>query len=495
MKKIVKLLFALGLCSVSLGLVYATISWKKSFHCCNSQREVPSNVEVMPVVVVGSGPAGLTAGLYGGRAGIRTIMIMGDKPGGALTETSYVENWPGDKRILGEDLINRMIDHARSWGVEVVNDKAVEIDLSARPFLITLESGKNIYSHALIIATGSSPSLLGVSGEREYWGKGVTTCAICDAPFYKGKDVVVIGGGDSAAEEALQLAPYARNIYVLVRKDYMRAADYLQKRLRAASNIQIVYNTKVNKISGDTHHVSQVTLQDTKTNAIRTQDINGVFLAIGHVPNTQLFKNQLELDDQGRILVQGRSQQASIAGVYAAGDVEDADKQAVIAAGSGSKAMLQALDWLNGQDITLLPVQELEREDESQEKRLQEEVKSPKKLDQQEEVAQLASLTFKKELDDTIANTDKVLIVDFYADYCSSCKRMMPHIKQASQQFKDKVLVYKVNVDEAEELAEAYAVRSLPTILVFKDGKEIKRIRKALSKNEIDNMIYDALKY
>lgn len=483
------LYFVLLLCAGSIGLFSLLYAKFIPQHTPAPLKTVSvSPKDIVPVVVIGSGPAGLTAALYGGRSGTKTILIEGSKPGGALTETSYVENWPGEEKILGQDLIDKLTKHAKSWGAEFMNDVVKSVDFSCWPFIISLENGKTIYAYSVIIAAGSSPKLLGIPGEKEYWGKGVTTCAICDAPFYKQKEVVVIGGGDSAAEEALQLTPYAQKIYVLVRKSKMRAVDYLQKRLASAPNIEIVYDTEVVEIIGDNNQVNTVKLRDTSTGEIRSKPIDGVFLAIGHIPNTRIFTHQLKLNGQGKVVLQGITQQTSVPGVFVAGDIaQGSEMQAITASGDGAKAMLQALSWLNQQGVSLAGSSAAQKQEPKN--------TSDKQVDStaQKKMRDIYALTSLDDFNQALKNKEQIIIVDFYADYCSSCKQMMPHMKDAAQEFAENAAFYKVDIGQTADIATNCAIKSLPTILIFKDGKEIKRVNKALSRLEIDQMIHDCI--
>ncbi len=220
---------------------------------------------VYPIVIIGSGPAGLSAGLYGARAKKKTLVIEGAKPGGLLTETSYVENWPGFKAILGRELMKELKEQAAHFGASFLEDSVEKVDFSKWPYEIYTEDGKIIYALTVIIATGASPSPLNIPGEKEFWGRGVTTCAICDAPFYANKNVVVIGGGDSAIAEAIQLSAYANKITILVRKDKMRAAATNQELLIGYPKVSIIYNIEPKEILGDAKHVTGIKLYNTKT--------------------------------------------------------------------------------------------------------------------------------------------------------------------------------------------------------------------------------------
>lgn len=433
---------------------------------------------VYPLVIIGSGPAGLSAAVYGARQKIKTLVIEGGKPGGLLTETSYVENMPGFKSILGKDLINEIKEQALHFGATFINDIVEKVDVCHWPYSIETEDGKKIYALSIIVSTGASPRKLGIVGEDDYWGKGVTTCAICDAPFYKGKDVVVIGGGDSAVEEAMQLAPYAKQVTILVRKPTMRATASMQELLKGYANIAIRYNVEPKKIVGNDEQVTGIELLDSNSNQTEIMPIDGVFLAIGHLPNTALFKETLDLDANGYITLKGRSQETSVQGVFAAGDVEDHRyRQAGVAAGSGIKAALDVGAFLNEigfNDAFAAQLQTTLAKSSS------------------ESHSSAGSLVKKvqtiDEFDTAMAAAKTPLFVDFYADYCPSCMQMLPHFDAVSQEYKNLATFVSVDIDKLPEVSKKYFVTKIPALLVFKEGKLVARYNSALTKRELQDL-------
>lgn len=434
---------------------------------------------VYPIVVIGSGPAGLSAGLYGARAKKKTLVIEGTKPGGLLTETSYVENWPGFKAILGKDLMKELKAQAAHFGAQFLEDTVEKVDFSKWPYEIYTDDGKIIYALSVIVATGASPSPLNIPGEKEFWGKGVTTCAICDAPFYAGKNVVVIGGGDSSIAEAIQLSAYADKITILVRKDKMRAAPTNQELLAGYPKVSVMFNIEPKEILGDAKHVTGIKLYNTKTQETTVMPIDGVFLAIGHKPNTKLVQGSLKLDDNGYIVVEGRTQATSIPGVYAAGDVEDHRyRQAGIAAGSGIKAALDADAWLNELGFTQAVSDSL---DNTQMASVVIEPSLVRHMGTQEEFQKM------------IQESKIPVIVDFYADYCPTCMQMLPHFKMVAQQFKDLALFASIDIAKLPDLAQKYHVSKIPLILVFKDGTLAARYNTEMGKKEIQDLVAQAV--
>lgn len=302
---------------------------------------------IIPLAIIGGGPAGLTASLYGGRAKIHTVVFTGEEPGGQLVGTTDVQNWPAIKKMWGYEIMDLLTEQATHFGAEILQDTVTEIDCSQWPYRLRTENGLEAYALTVIIATGAKAKRLHILGEDTYWGNGVSKCALCDAPCYEKKSVVVIGGGDSAVEEALQLAPYAERVTVIVRSDRMRAAPTMQDRLAGFSNIKVEYNLQVTQILGDGEKVSGIVLVDSETGEEFEQSIDGVFIAIGHEPNTQLFDGQLHMDGRGYIVIAPFNQETSSVGIFAAGEVhDDRYRQACIACGYGAAAALDAIEFL-----------------------------------------------------------------------------------------------------------------------------------------------------
>jgi thioredoxin reductase (NADPH) len=312
----------------------------------------PSDGTVRDVVILGSGPAGLTAAVYAARADLSPLVLEGepsstsDQPGGQLMTTTDVENFPGfPQGVMGPDLMALMREQARRFGGELVTQKATHVDLSSRPFAISTSennrSQPDIFARTLIIATGARAVALGVPGEAELLGHGVSTCATCDGFFFRDKTIAVVGGGDSALEEAVFLARFGDSVRVIHRRKELRASKIMQDRAFANEKISFLFETVVTQIVGDTK-VAGVVLRDTVTGETRELAVDGVFVAIGHAPNTDLFKGQLEMDEAGYIRTHDGTA-TSVPGVFAAGDVQDhIYRQAVTSAGSGCMAALDA---------------------------------------------------------------------------------------------------------------------------------------------------------
>lgn len=300
------------------------------------------------VIIIGSGPAGLTAAIYTTRANLKTLLIAGGKWGGQLMLTTLVENYPGfPDGIQGPDLMQNMRKQAERFGTEFVDEDFTEADFFKSPFNVKA-GGKTFEGKTIIIATGADTKWLEVPGEKEKIGKGVSSCAPCDAFFFKNKKVIVVGGGDSAMEEALVLTNFASEITVIHRSDSLRASRIMQDKAKKNPKIKFIFNTVVTKIIGD-EKVTGVELKNNKTNEVSVMDIDGVFVAIGHIPNTKVFKG-IELDEKGYARVREHTK-TNIDGVFVAGDVHDYHyRQAITAAGFGCAAALEADHYLRGLD-------------------------------------------------------------------------------------------------------------------------------------------------
>ena len=304
------------------------------------------------LIILGSGPAGYAASIYAARAGLNPVIIAGAEPGGQLTTTTEVENWPGDSDDLqGPDLMERMKKHAEKFGVVIINDHISKVNLKQSPFLL---NGTNSYqADSLIIATGASAKYLGLPSEQEFLGRGVSACATCDGFFYKGQEVAVIGGGNTAAEEALYLANICSKVHLVHRRDELRAEKILQDRIFKKADdgiITIHWNSELEEVLGDASGVTGIKLKN-KDDSMSSIDLQGVFIAIGHNPNTEIFEGQLGMKD-GYILIKsgldGSVTQTSVPGVFAAGDVADkVYRQAITSAGFGCMAALDAEKFLS----------------------------------------------------------------------------------------------------------------------------------------------------
>lgn len=299
------------------------------------------------VVIIGSGPAGLTAALYTARANLHPLVIEGLQPGGQLTITTMVENWPGHRDgVMGPQLMADMRAQAEHFGTSFLSGLVERVDLAQRPFTLTLDSGQVIRARTVIVATGASAKLLGLPSEMKLMGRGVSTCATCDGFFFKNRPIAIVGGGDTALEEALYLAKLASHVTVIHRRDTLRASKIMQDKALANPKIAFRWNTVVEEILADERgDVNSARLRNVETGEIDLLAVDGVFVAIGHTPNTTLFKGQLDMDDNGYLITTGT--RTNVEGVFAAGDVQDqVYRQAITSAGTGCMAAMDAERWL-----------------------------------------------------------------------------------------------------------------------------------------------------
>jgi len=302
------------------------------------------NIESVRCLIIGSGPAGYTAAIYAARADLKPVIYQGMQPGGQLTITTEVENFPGyPKGITGPEMMEEFKQQAERFEADIRFGVVTEVDLSARPFTAKADDGKVISAETLVIATGASARWLGLESEKKFMGQGVSGCATCDGFFYRGQDVAIVGGGDTAAEEATYLAKLCRKVYMIHRRNELRASKAMQHKVLNTPNIEMVWDCVPEEVLGDATGVTGVRVRNVKTGDARDLEVTGFFVAIGHTPNTELFRGQLELDEMGYIVTKPGTTTTSVPGVFAAGDVQDHYyRQAITAAGTGCMAAIEA---------------------------------------------------------------------------------------------------------------------------------------------------------
>jgi thioredoxin reductase (NADPH) len=307
-----------------------------------------SSAEHRDVVIIGTGPAGWTAALYTARADLNPLIYMGPEPGGQLTTTTDVENYPGfPEGVLGPEMMDRFQDQAERFGTDARYGTVTDVDFRERPYRLLVDGETPVYAQTVIVATGASARYLGLENEQRLIGQGVSACATCDGSFFRGETVAVVGGGDSAMEESTFLTKFAEKVYVIHRRDELRASKIMQERAFENDKIEFVWNTEVIDVLGE-NAVEGLEVVNNETGETRVMDdVTGFFLAIGHTPNTEPFEGWLEMDENGYILTQPESTYTNIPGVFASGDAQDDEyRQAVTAAGTGCKAAIDAERWL-----------------------------------------------------------------------------------------------------------------------------------------------------
>ncbi|MFC1841914.1 FAD-dependent oxidoreductase [Candidatus Dependentiae bacterium] len=440
-------------------------------------------------LIIGSGPAGLNAAIYCARSGFRPLIVTGESLGGNLIMTTEIENVPGIDMITGPELADRIIKQAEKFGSEFLYDSVQKIDFSSWPYRVTTENGEMLHAMTVVVATGKSPRKLGVPGEDEYYGRGVSHCAICDGRFYKGKDVIVVGGGDSAVEEAIQLLNFGvRKVTVLVRKNKMRAIRCLQDRLKSEDDIDVVYNTSIKEIIGDGEDITKVKVVDNVSGKEYFIPASAIFLAIGSDPNTWFLKGQVDMNERNELIMKGRTQQTSVKALYAAGSIEQgAIDQIIIAEGKGRQAGIEAVKFLT---------EELGLDRKMMEKlkgnmfRAKDKKATPVKLGEIKTVAQ-----FNKD----VLQSKIPVLIDFYTEECLACKKLMPAVSEIAGEHAANLKVFKMDAGDTKfaDILRTHKVVKVPRILLFKGGKVVEdsqiilknRSDKNLSRKDISDMV------
>lgn len=427
------------------------------------------------LVIVGSGPAGYTAAIYAARANLAPLLITGFQdggiPGGQLMTTTHVENFPGfPDGILGPDLMDRMRSQAVRWGTRLVEADATAIDLSQRPFSITAE-GRTIQAHSVILATGASANRLGLPSEGQFWSKGISACAICDGatPQFRNEAVAVVGGGDSACEEAVYLTKYGSHVHLIVRSAKLRASAAMADRVLVNPNITVHWNRQVADASGG-DWLESITLRDSTNGAIETLPVRGLFYAIGHTPNTRLVQGQLELDSHGYLITKPGRPETSIDGVYAAGDVADAEwRQGITAAGSGCQAALAAERWLTHHNLAVTVSHSPVDPEPAQETQPGAAVSDESNYDPNA-LWQKGGYALRKLYHDTT----KPLLVVYTSPTCGPCHVLKPQLKRVLDELGGAAQGVEIDIEADQDIAQQAGVTGTPTVQIFMN-KELKQ--------------------
>ncbi len=447
-------------------------------------------------IVIGSGPGGLAAALYAKRFGGIVFVFEGENPGGQLMGTGIVENWPGIYNLSGPEIINESKKQVVESGAIFINDSVGEIDVSEYPYKVITESGKVYFTYSIVIATGSSPKKLNCDGEQEFWGKGVSTCAICDAPLYKNKKVAVVGGGDSACEEAMQLSTYAEFVYVLVRTGKMRASLVMQDRVLKNEKIKILYNTELVAINGH-EKVSEIKIM--KNKKTESLEVDGVFIAIGHISNTEFIKDKIYCDENGLIICRGRTQETSVGGIYAVGDVANNYRQAGIASGEGIKAAIEAYRFLQekGIDDNFIKNNFKSFESKSCENGVCKLNFYEKKDLEPENEIKFKNIVKIKNMKEFFELKEKLeedpYLIDCGTSYCPSCRKIENSFEEYLLE-NNSIPVLSITIDSVDGAYDYFNdINAVPTIILINKKDEIDRFVGFRKSKEIEKWVNDRI--
>lgn len=436
-----------------------------------------ANQTVENLVIIGSGPAGYTAAIYAARANLKPFMFEGFQagglPGGQLMTTTEVENFPGfPEGIQGPELMDLMKAQALRWGAELVTEDVTSVDLRQRPFTIRSEE-REIKAHSIVIATGATAKRLDLPSEEQFWSRGISACAICDGatPIFRSAELAVIGGGDSAAEESVYLTKYGSHVHLLVRGEQMRASKAMQDRVLNNPKITVHFNAEAEDVFGEENHMKGVQIKNTQTGETDELHVRGLFYAVGHTPNTDLFRGQLELDEVGYVVTQA-SVETSVEGVFAAGDVQDHEfRQAVTAAGTGCMAAMLAERWLSANSL----VQEFHQAPETQAPAAEPKPEKPEELEAEFDplaTRQTGGYALRKLFHDS----DRLIMVKYVSPTCGPCHTLKPILDKAVDEFDGKMHLVEIDIQANPDIAETAGVASTPTIQFFKDQELLEQM-------------------
>ncbi len=454
-----------------------------------AERQIQNKLETENLVIIGSGPAGYTAAIYAARANLNPLIITGFQkggiPGGQLMTTTFVENYPGfPNGIMGPELMDLIKSQALRWGSNLIEEDAEEVDFNSKPFSIKT-STELIKTHSLIIATGASANKLGIPNETEFWSKGISACAICDGatPQFRNEELAVVGGGDSACEEAVYLTKYGSQVHLIVRSKELKASAAMSDRVTSNNQITIHWETELLDVEGK-DWISSLILRKRDTNKIKKINAKGLFYAIGHTPNTELFKDQLKLDSNGYILTEPGRPETSLKGIFAAGDVCDSEwRQGITAAGSGCKAALAAERWLTLENLSCLIKREEVEPKEA--KSFDESEISTKENFQDDALWQKGSYALRK-----LYHESKLpLLVVYTSPNCGPCHVLKPQLKRVLTELEGKALGIEIDIEKEEDIAKQANVNGTPTIQLFKSKKLYYQWKGVKQRSEFKNEI------
>ncbi|MBD2311565.1 thioredoxin-disulfide reductase [Desertifilum sp. FACHB-1129] len=453
-----------------------------------------ANPAVENLIIIGSGPAGYTAAIYAARANLKPVVFegyqMGGIPGGQLMTTTEVENFPGfPEGITGPQLMQRMKAQAERWGAELYTEDVISVDLSQRPFIVRSEE-REFKTHSIAIATGATAKRLNLPCEHQFWSHGISACAICDGatPIFRGVDLAVIGGGDTAAEEAIYLTKYGSHVHLLVRRNELRASKAMQDRVINNPKITVHWNTEAVDVFGEANHMKGIKLRNNQTGEESELHVRGLFYAIGHTPNTQLFQGQLELDDTGYIVTHNGSVETSVEGVYAVGDVQDHEfRQAITAAGSGCMGAMLAERWLSVNGL----VQEFHQTETEA---------APSEAPKQQATDPEASFNLASThheggyaLRKLFHESDRLIVVKYSSPTCGPCHTLKPILAKVIDEFDSKVHYVEIDIEQDPDIAENAQVTGTPTVQFFKDKELLTELKGVKPKSQYRELIQSSL--
>lgn len=453
-------------------------------------------MSVENLVIIGSGPAGYTAAIYAARANLKPVLFEGFQkggiPGGQLMTTTEVENFPGfPNGITGPELMQEMKAQAERWGTETYTEDVIEVNLQERPFTVR-STDREVKTHSVIIATGATAKRLDLPSEATYWNSGISACAICDgaSPLFREQELVVIGGGDSAAEEAVYLTKYGTHVHLLVRREQLRASKAMQDRVINHPKVTIHWHTEAVDVYGIDNRLQGVKVRNNKTGEETNLPAGGLFYAIGHNPNTELFQGQLELDDVGYIMVKPGTVETNIEGVYAAGDVQDHEyRQAVTAAGTGCMAALSAERWLSAHNLIQEYHQKPGAENPPSPQAKEETVADTEETFDINKTRHLGGYALRK----LFHESERLLMVKYISPTCGSCKVLKPILDKVVDEYEGKIHFIEIDIDADPEIAKMGGVIGTPTIQFFKDKELLKEMRGVKQKSEFRQVIDSSL--
>ena len=456
-----------------------------------------NNPAVENLVIIGSGPAGFTAAIYAGRANLKPVVFegyqMGGIPGGQLMTTTEVENFPGfPEGITGPQLMDRMKAQAVRWGAELYTEDVTEVDLSQRPFTVRSQE-REFKTHTIVIATGATAKRLNLPHEQEFWSNGISACAICDGatPIFKGVELVVIGGGDTAAEEAVYLTKYGSHVHLLVRKDQMRASKAMQDRVLDHPKITVHWNTEAIDVYGEGGKFQGVRVKQNQTGEESNLPAGGLFYAIGHTPNTQLFQGQLKLDDIGYIITHGGSVETSVEGVYAVGDVQDHEfRQAITAAGTGCMGAMLAERWLSANGLgEEFKHDETQATTNTEKESVQPEITDTADTFDISETRHKGGYALRK----LFHESDRPLLVMYTSPTCGPCHSLKPILGKVVDEFTNNIHYIQIDIEADPDIAENAGITGTPTVHLFKDKELLQELKGVKPKSQYRDVIQTSL--